>query len=52
MTMIVLEPQLLTAEQFAALPSNGDLKELVEGVAAPMNVPSPRHGEICLQAGY
>jgi Uma2 family endonuclease len=27
-------------------------KELVRGVEIPMNMPSPRHGEICLQAGH
>lgn len=34
------ERRLLTAEEFAALPSNGALKELIQGVPVPMNMPS------------
>jgi Uma2 family endonuclease len=48
----LLETPLTTAEQFAAMPGDGVLKELVNGVVVPMNMPSPRHGEICLQAGH
>lgn len=51
-TATLPESRLMTAEEFAALPSNGVLKELIQGVPVPMNMPSPRHGEICLQAGH
>lgn len=51
-TATLNERRLMTAEEFAAMPSNGVLKELVRGVPVPMNMPSPRHGEICLQAGF
>lgn len=44
--------QRLTAAEFAKLPRNGLAKELVKGVPVPVNMPSPRHGEICLQAGF
>ena len=43
---------LLTAEEYAELPDDGKPTELVRGVVVPMNLPTPRHGEICLQAGY
>lgn len=51
-TAIVTPQRLLTAEEFAELPDDGVLKELVRGVPVPMNMPSPRHGEICLQSGH
>jgi Uma2 family endonuclease len=38
---------LLTAEQFRLLPEDGQPRELVRGRVVPMNVPAPRHGEIC-----
>jgi Uma2 family endonuclease len=38
---------LLTAEEYLALPDNGQPTELVRGKVVPMNVPTPRHGEIC-----
>jgi Uma2 family endonuclease len=38
---------MLTAEQFRLLPSDGTPKELVRGRVVPVNVPAPRHGEIC-----
>ena len=43
---------LLTAEEYAELPDDGRPTELVRGVVVPMNLPTPRHGEICLQAGH
>jgi Uma2 family endonuclease len=42
----------MTAMEFATQPSDGVRKELVRGMELPMNMPSPRHGEICLQLGY
>ncbi len=43
---------LLTAEQYAALPDDGRPTELVRGVVVPMNLPFPRHGEICARTVY
>jgi Uma2 family endonuclease len=42
----------LSAAEFASRPSDGVQMELVRGVEIPMNMPSPRHGEICLQTGH
>src|ERR671927_217932 len=41
-----VEP-LLTAEQYARLPDTGVPTELVRGKVVEMNVPTPRHGQIC-----
>ena len=38
---------LLTAEEYAQLPDRGVPTELVRGRVVTMNVPAPRHGEIC-----
>ena len=43
---------LLTAEQYQALPDNGQPTELVRGRIVPMNVPYPRHGQICAALVY
>jgi Uma2 family endonuclease len=43
---------LLTAEEYLALPDNGVPNELVRGRIVPMNLPTPRHGEICVQTIY
>src|SRR5688572_15728453 len=37
---------LLTAEEFERLPDVG-LAELVRGRVEPVNMPTPRHGEVC-----
>ena len=42
---------LLTAEEFARLPEDGRRTELVRGEVLEMNVPVPRHGEVCLNLG-
>jgi Uma2 family endonuclease len=39
--------RLLTAEEYAKLPDMGIPTELVRGRIVEMNVPAPRHGEIC-----
>ncbi|MGL4553010.1 MAG: Uma2 family endonuclease [Gemmataceae bacterium] len=39
--------RLLTAEEYAALPDHGVPTELVRGRVVEMNVPYPRHGQIC-----
>jgi Uma2 family endonuclease len=38
---------LLTAEEYALLPDNGRRTELVRGRVIAMNLPAPRHGQIC-----
>jgi Uma2 family endonuclease len=39
---------LLTAEEYANLPDDGQPTELVRGRVVPVNLPPPRHGEICV----
>jgi Uma2 family endonuclease len=46
MTTAVAEARL-TAEEYARLPDHGVRTELVRGRVIEMNVPAPRHGEIC-----
>jgi Uma2 family endonuclease len=43
---------LLTAEEYRLLPDNGQPTELVRGRVVPMNMPTPRHGEICVRVSY
>jgi Uma2 family endonuclease len=50
--MSTVAAPLLTAEEYLRLPDDGRPTELVRGRVVEMNVPTPRHGEICLQAGY
>jgi Uma2 family endonuclease len=38
---------LLTAEEYGLLPENGHPTELVRGRIVHLNMPYPRHGEIC-----
>jgi Uma2 family endonuclease len=38
---------LITAREFAQLPDNGQKLELVRGRVVPVNMPTPRHGEVC-----
>ncbi len=40
---------LLTADEYLALSDNGQPTELVRGRIVPMNMPAPRHGQICGQ---
>ncbi len=42
----VTEP-LLTADEYARLPHRGVPTELVRGKVVTVNVPAPRHGQIC-----
>src|SRR5260370_19824811 len=42
---------LLTAEEFRLLPDNGRSMELVRGRIVFMNLPAPRHGQICNKIG-
>jgi Uma2 family endonuclease len=41
--------ELLTAAEYAQLPDDGQPTELVRGRVVPVNVPAPRHGEICVK---
>jgi Uma2 family endonuclease len=43
---------LLTKEEFLALPDNGQRTELVRGRIVMMNVPAPRHGQVCAATTY
>ena len=43
---------LLTAEEYARLPDGGKPTELVRGRIVPMNMPYPRHGEVCCQTAF
>jgi Uma2 family endonuclease len=45
--MATVGEALLTAEEFLRLPDDGVPKELVRGRVVPVNVPFPRHGQIC-----
>lgn len=45
----VVAEVLLTAEEFLRLPGDGRPKELVRGRVVYMNVPTPRHGQICVK---
>jgi Uma2 family endonuclease len=51
MTTVVMET-LLTAEEFRRLPEDGRPKELKRGRVIRMNLPAPRHGQICVQVCY
>jgi Uma2 family endonuclease len=43
---------LLTAEEYGELPDLGRPTELVRGRIVDMNVPYPRHGQVCVQIAY
>jgi Uma2 family endonuclease len=43
---------LLTAEEYRLLPDNGRPTELVRGRIFPLNMPAPRHGQICVNISY
>lgn len=47
----VAEPRLLTAEEFAALPDDGQKMELVQGRITYLKFPYPRDGQICCAIG-
>jgi Uma2 family endonuclease len=46
-TAVSSTQRLLSAAEFAQLPDRGIPTELVRGRVVEMNVPAPRHGEIC-----
>ena len=41
--------RLVTAEEYALLPDRGRLTELVRGKVVEMNMPFPRHGQVCVK---
>jgi Uma2 family endonuclease len=47
----VVEP-LVTAQEYARLPDRGVPTELVRGKVVVMNVPAPRHGQICVRIAH
>jgi Uma2 family endonuclease len=49
---VLVTGSLLTAEEFRRLPDDGKPKELKRGRVILMNLPAPRHGEICGQVYY
>src|SRR4051794_7792791 len=50
--MATVATSLLTSEEDLLLPDNGPPTELVRGRVVSMNLPTPRHGEICFRTGY
>jgi Uma2 family endonuclease len=50
--MATVAEKLLTADEYANLPDDGQPMELVRGRIVLLNMPIPRHGEICAQAIY
>jgi Uma2 family endonuclease len=49
---MALPENLLTAEEYLHMPPNGQLTELVRGRLIDLNMPNPRHGQICAQVAY
>lgn len=50
--MATVETALITAEEYWRLPDDGQPTELVRGRIVPMNMPAPRHGQICSQVVF
>jgi Uma2 family endonuclease len=50
--MATIATRLLTAEDYLKLPNDGRSTELVRGEVVEMNLPTPRHGEICFKTAY
>ncbi len=49
---IAIAEKLLTAEEFLLLPDDGTPSELVRGRIVRMNMPKPRHGQVCARIVY
>jgi Uma2 family endonuclease len=49
---IVAPDKLLTAEEYGRLPDLGRPTELVRGRIVEMNVPYPRHGQVCARVSF
>lgn len=50
--MSAVATKLLTIEEYERLPQNGRREELVRGRVVPLNVPTPKHGRICLNIAF
>jgi Uma2 family endonuclease len=50
--MSVVGERLLTADEYLRSPDNGEKSELVRGKVVKVNVPTPRHGQICSRIYY
>jgi Uma2 family endonuclease len=50
--MATVAESLMTAEEYLLVPDDGRPTELVRGRIVPLNMPYPRHGEICVRAVY
>lgn len=50
--MPVVASDLLTVEQYARLPDTGRPTELVRGRIVEMNLPTPRHGQVCNEVAW
>jgi Uma2 family endonuclease len=44
---VAIAAALLTAKEYLLLPDNGQPTELVRGRVVTLNIPTPRHGQIC-----
>jgi Uma2 family endonuclease len=51
MTAAISE-KLMTAEEYCRLPDNGQPTELVRGKVVLVNMPRPRHGQLCARVVY
>lgn len=45
--MATVQERLLTIEEYARLPDDGRRTELVRGRVVELNMPKPRHGQVC-----
>lgn len=52
MSSSAASPTLVTAEEFARLPDDGNLTELVRGKLVRMPPPAPFHGLLCIEIAY
>lgn len=50
--MTLVASHLLTVEDYARLPDLGQPTELVRGRIVEMNLPTPRHGQICCEVAW
>ena len=49
---VAITEKLMTAEEYSLLPDDGQPTELVRGKVVPVNMPRPRHGQICANVVY
>jgi Uma2 family endonuclease len=46
---MTIAESFLTVEEYAGIPDNGQPTELIRGRIIPVNIPAPRHGQICVR---